>query len=323
MIDNKPKDFFGISPLLIIPETMGSFAVYLKQHDGFVLYSSSEEAFSEKHKQKLHEFGIGEVYINAEDKQNFNEYIETNIGTVIANENLPLEERSKVYYNTSQNIMSNLFEKVLNGKVDRDHVNRVNKLVNQSVNFLQKPESLKALGKFISHDYKTYSHSMHVFYYLTAILTARGVDQETIVHCGTGALLHDIGKSTIPQEILRKPGRLSQRERNIMDTHSLQGVGLVTSMELHQISINSILFHHEKMDGSGYPAGLYGDAIPEYVRALTICDIYDALVSVRPYSGARTPFEALTLMKNHMHKQLDLDIFKTLVQTLSGADLLG
>ncbi|XPV77855.1 MAG: HD-GYP domain-containing protein [Desulfovibrio sp.] len=320
---SQPDSYFGISPLLIIPETLGSFAVYLKQRGRYVLYSGKEESFTDKHRQKLHDFGISEVYVDASDKESFDTYIESNIGEVIGNEKLPLEERSKVYYDTSQNIMSNLYDKIFEGKAPAKNFQRVNHLVKESLSFLQNEESLKALGKFISHDYKTYSHSMHVFYYTTAILSALGVDNKTIFYTGVGAMLHDIGKSTIPQGIITKPDKLNDRERSIMDTHSLQGVGIVTNMALHQISLNCILFHHEKIDGSGYPSGIFGEAIPKYVRVLTICDIYDALVSERPYAKAKTPFEALTTMKKFMNKKIDLDIFKTLINVLSGAELIG
>jgi HD-GYP domain-containing protein (c-di-GMP phosphodiesterase class II) len=89
-----------------------------------------------------------------------------------------------------------------------------------------------------------------------------------------------------------------------------------------QNTINCILFHHEKLDGSGYPAGLRRESIPLPVRIISVSDIYDALTTARPYAEAMPPYEALTLIRHEMRDGVDMDIFKRFVAVLSGADMI-
>jgi HD-GYP domain-containing protein (c-di-GMP phosphodiesterase class II) len=135
-----------------------------------------------------------------------------------------------------------------------------------------------------------------------------------------GALLHDIGKTLIPKGILLKPDRLTEEEFAEVKKHPLSGVTFCTNASLSQEAYNIILYHHEKLDGSGYPSRLRGDRIPDYVRAVTIADIYDALISNRAYADAMKPFEALRLMQEEFLKteQIDSDLFKRFVSILAG-----
>jgi HD-GYP domain-containing protein (c-di-GMP phosphodiesterase class II) len=114
--------------------------------------------------------------------------------------------------------------------------------------------------------------------------------------------LHDIGKIGIPDTILHKPGRLNEDERKIMQTHVIKGSGIIDKI-LNDFALNSfpdsiimrniVEFHHEFLDGSGYPKGLVGDNIPIEARIVTVADIFDALTSKRPYKNAWTMNDAL------------------------------
>ena len=313
--------YFGISPLLIFPGALGQFSVYLRQQDGYVLYTSKGERFTQKHRKKLYDNGVAQVYIEAEERPEFERYVEENLGTILDDEDLPREERSKVLYTASAGILEETFEAKLPEAIKSRHFERVSNLVKQSIGFLSDDRSLKTLAPFISHDYRTYTHCLQVFIYTISILNTYKVSDETLFHCGMGAMLHDLGKTKIPVNIINKPGPLDDKEREVINTHPVQGVSLCAGMPLSQESLNCILFHHENMDGSGYPSGLKGEAIPLPVRVITACDVYDALTSDRPYARGRTPFEALKLMRNKMEKAFDLDVFKRLVTTLSGADI--
>jgi HD-GYP domain-containing protein (c-di-GMP phosphodiesterase class II) len=145
---------------------------------------------------------------------------------------------------------------------------------------------------------------------------------ERLVQCGMGALLHDIGKIQIPKQILSKPGKLSYAERQMIESHPVRGAALCALAPLTQDVLNNILFHHEKVDGSGYPTGMRGSEIPLPVKALTAADVYDALVSDRPYAKAQSPFEALTVMRAEMKGAFDAEVYKRLVMVLSGAEVI-
>lgn len=122
-----------------------------------------------------------------------------------------------------------------------------------------------------------------------------GQTGEFVANVHRFAPLHDIGKISIPDSILLKPGRLDASERKIMETHVEKGVNVIDRMisdfGLHELPESSILknivrCHHEYLDGSGYPAGLGGEAIPLEARIVTVADIFDALTFRRPYKKA-------------------------------------
>ncbi len=215
-----------------------------------------------------------------------------------------------------------MFERKLPRSLKRATFDRILALVTEGISFLTLENSLKTVASLVAHDYHTYSHSLHVFVYSQAILQSYGFDEESLVQFGLGAMLHDIGKTFVNPDILAKPGTLTPDERIEVNRHPVFGVGACTLMPLSQDAINCILFHHEKLDGSGYPCGLAGGEIPLPVRAITIADIYDALTSNRPYAPAMNAFQVLRLMMNEMREQIDLDIFKRFVMILSGANVV-
>jgi putative two-component system response regulator len=133
-----------------------------------------------------------------------------------------------------------------------------------------------------------------------------------------GAILHDIGKLVIPDSILLKPGKLDAGEWEVMKMHAAIGSQLCSPLKTFQATLDIIHYHHERWDGSGYPDGLKGNKIPYLARVFQIIDIYDALVSERPYKKAFSAKEAARLIKEEMAKNwLDPQLaqeFLTVVQ---------
>lgn len=318
----RPVSYFPISPRMLFPSVLGSFSVYLWQGGDFVLYTKSGQTFTEKHTTKLYSNGVKEIYVQSEEKHNYDKYLEENLGSILLNGSLPEEERSKVLYEASSSVVRNVFNEKLPETLSAEHFERVSAIAENSIRFLSSEKALAAIAPFISHDYKTYTHCIHVFIFLVAILNTYSLSEQLIFECGLGALLHDLGKTSIPKAILNKRGPLTNDERKIIQSHPLVGVSMCSQLPLSQNTINCILFHHEKMDGSGYPSGLKGKDIPLPVRAIAIADIYDALTSARPYAEAMSPYEALKLMRHTMRKELDMDVFKRLVAVLGGADMI-
>ena len=125
-----------------------------------------------------------------------------------------------------------------------------------------------------------------------ALAPTHGLSDEFVEHVHLYAPLHDVGKIGIPDDILLKEGRLDERERAVMVTHVEKGVRIIgrilgdfalAELPDSQVLLNIVRHHHELLDGSGYPAGLSGDAIPLESRIVTVADIFDALVNPRPY----------------------------------------
>ena len=318
----RPVSYFPVSPVMLFPEALGDFSVYLWQGGDFVLYTKSGQKFTLKHRQVLHRNDVTEVYIQSSERSEYELYIERNLGSILLDETLPIEVRSKVFYEATTVVMHDVFDRKLPSALRARHFDRITEVVRDSIAFLATDKSLSAVAPFICHDYKTYTHCMHVFIYSVAVFQSFDMDDNEVFECGLGALLHDVGKAKIPRRILNKRGSLTQAERAIVKEHPIHGVSMCAHLPMTQNTINCILFHHEKLDGTGYPAGLKSDNIPMPVRIISLADVYDALTTERPYAEAMEPYAALTLMRNDMRHGLDMNVFKRFVAVLSGADII-
>lgn len=318
----RPVSYFPVSPVMLFPEALGEFSVYLWQAGDFVLYTKSGQKFTVKHRQSLYRNGVKEVYVQSSERPQYEKYIECNLGSILLDEDLPIKLRSKVFYEASTVVMQDVFDRKLPTSLRARHFNRIAEIVKNSIKFLASDESLSTVAPFISHDYKTYTHCMHVFIYSVAVFQTYDMTDTEIFECALGALLHDVGKAKIPHRILNKRGSLTTGERGVIKEHPVHGVSMCAHLPMTQNTINCILFHHEKLDGTGYPAGLKGDNIPMPVRIISMSDVYDALTTERPYAEAILPYEALTLMRHDMREALDMHVFKRFVAVLSGADMI-
>ncbi len=316
------QSYFAISPLMIMPGTLGDFTIYIKRDNGlYSLYCGKDSIFTKQQMQRLHDNGIQEIFIQTSEKTNYELYTKQYLGSILNNEALPIKDRSKVFLDTSKSLIKKAFSCRLpsSGEERIQFFDELYDMVEKSLDFLCIDEVIKGIGQLMTTDYETYTHCVHVFVFSTAMLKNE-YDKDMLTHIGMGALLHDIGKTLIPQSILLKPGKLTEEEFDIIKKHPLNGVSFCTNASLSQEAYNVILYHHEKLDGSGYPSGLKSDRIPMYVRAATISDIYDALISNRAYAEAMKPFEALILMQDVFLKngQIDSGLFKDFVSMLGG-----
>ncbi|BDQ37924.1 HD family phosphohydrolase [Pseudodesulfovibrio nedwellii] len=318
----RPVSYFPVPPVMIFPEVLGEFSVYLWQGGDFVLYTASGQKFTTRHRQVLHKNGIKEIYIQGAEKPQYEKYIERNLGKILQDENLPIEARTKIFYEAANVVMQNVFDRKLPSALRARHFDRIADVVKNSIKFLAADNSLSSVAPFISHDYKTYTHCMQVFIYSVALFQTYEMNDHEVFEFGLGALLHDVGKAKIPKRILNKRGPLTQAEREIIKEHPVHGVSMCAHLPMTQNTINCILFHHETMDGKGYPSGIKGDNVPMPVRIITLADIYDALTTNRPYAEAMQPYEALSLIRNEMRENVDMKVFKRFVAILSGADMI-
>jgi len=132
-----------------------------------------------------------------------------------------------------------------------------------------------------------------------------GVSEKDLVHFRRGALLHDIGKMAVPDQILYKRGKLNKREWALMKLHPQHAQEMLTKIRYLHEAIDIPYCHHEKWDGSGYPQGLKGEEIPLAARIFAVIDVYDALTSDRPYRKAWTRAEAMNYIREQSGKHFD------------------
>lgn len=130
------------------------------------------------------------------------------------------------------------------------------------------------------------------------------------------AVLHDLGKVGVDENILSKNGQLTPEERKIVETHPAIGAEILRGIHVLRGIIPAILYHHERYDGTGYPLGLKGEEIPLSARIVAIADVYQALISDRPYRKSYTKAKALEIIKNEAGKQFDPEIVKVFLRVI-------
>ncbi len=143
-------------------------------------------------------------------------------------------------------------------------------------------------------EHNTRLHSQRVREYTELIATRFGVDEQTRREIGFGALLHDVGKIAVPDQILLKPGELTGEEWQEMRKHPEAGYRIVKRIGFLKDAAEIVHAHHERYDGGGYPRGLKGEAIPLGARLFMVADVYDALTSQRPYRSPITHDQAVS-----------------------------
>jgi putative two-component system response regulator len=149
----------------------------------------------------------------------------------------------------------------------------------------------------------TEGHCDRLSKYSVALGEKLGLSQELRVALRRGGLVHDIGKLSIPERILLKPGPLTPEERKIMEQHTVIGEKICAPLRSFRNVLPIIRHHHEKWNGSGYPDGLKGEQIPLTARILQVTDIYDALTTDRPYRKALSIEEAFAIMRGEVKRE--------------------
>ena len=135
-----------------------------------------------------------------------------------------------------------------------------------------------------------------------------GLSEEEIGHLRRGAMLHDIGKMAIPDEILLKPGALNDAERRMMEKHPVYAKQMLSQVDFLQPCVEVAYSHHERWDGLGYPEGLKGEEIPLSARIFAVVDQWDALTSDRPYRKAWTRELVIAYLRENAGKIYDPEI---------------
>ncbi len=156
-----------------------------------------------------------------------------------------------------------------------------------------------------ARDKHTRSHSDNVMRYAVAIAEAMGVCTEDIDVIRRAAMIHDVGKIGVPDNILRKPGPLTSEERAVIEQHTLIGVRILDQMRFLERELPIVRSHHERWDGNGYPDGISGMTIPLGARVLGVADAFDAITADRVYRKSRPVSQALAILAEGSGSQFD------------------
>ena len=165
-------------------------------------------------------------------------------------------------------------------------------------------------------DIVTYEHSRRVATYAQRLSRYLGWSRREARDLALAALVHDLGKTWIANDILNKSAALSDDERRTMERHPVIGARILIGCDVHPFYVETVLHHHEAWNGLGYPTGLHGEEIPLSARILTVADTYDALTSQRPYKAPISDEVARELLLRSAGQQFDPTIVQAFLHLL-------
>ena len=180
---------------------------------------------------------------------------------------------------------------------------------------LSNANALLWLTKIKRQDHYTAEHSLRVGILAIAFGRFLGFCNEDLELLGLCGMLHDVGKMRVPDDILNKPSRLTRIEFEIMKEHAFLGSQVLSEMQgVDPMIINTAHYHHERLDGRGYPAQLNAHYLHKYIRMVSIVDVYDAITSKRPYKDSSPAFDALKILFSERGKHFDIELVEAFIR---------
>lgn len=267
--------------------------------------------------EALERMGINGVYVSeGEEDSDASKEQQAKPMSVAARNNiskLRINDPAKV--KLSESIKKRVSEGIQFLYNDTDSPNFTSTSVTITSNLLKAIEDNAAIAVDITalktSDEYTFKHSVDVATMSMIVAKKMGMKHQDVYNIGIAGLLHDMGKSKIPLEILNKPARLTDEEFEVMKKHSTYGYQILK--EKNDISMPialAVLQHHEKMNGKGYPMGVTAEKISPYAKILSVVDVYDALVTERPYKKGMSQRDAIEIIMS-MTEELDINAMRS------------
>ena len=323
ILDIKELDSTNLPSLIIIdinlttPQNIKILEEFLPKHEAipaiFILSQTTNQAFSQADKM-----GASQILVYPEDTDSskirehklnvIHECIQRTLKNTSTQEWSHMPEEDRVVLKTFGKVNNLLNQNILDGvPLPKEEITDC---CNDLVDNLNNHCIMSWLNNIKGHHSYTHRHCLSVTGLAIAFGTHFQMNKAELQRLALSALLHDVGKVSIPLNVLDKPGRLSDQEVELIKTHPGSGADILRKDEQFDKDIIDIaLHHHELLDGSGYPDGIGGSDIPDGVRMMTIIDIFSALVDERSYKKGLEWQQAYEIME-HMGDKLDQDLLK-------------
>lgn len=255
--------------------------------------------------KKLQKFKIDKVFIYGANAIHEDEYLKAET----------INDAQKNFItdvNTAKNMILELYSgKELDFKKAEDISEHIYSKVNEGNSLMDCINSVKVADEY------TYAHLINVAVYSVLLAKWMGLNDDQMKEVAMAGLLHDVGKTQIPSEILNKKGPLSDEEFEIIKEHAILGFQIIKnnpnlSMEVKR----AVVMHHEKEDGTGYPFGIKGSQKNLYSKIITVADIFDAITSEKVYKQRQTPFEAFKEMEKIGYDTVDPKVMMVLLNNM-------
>ncbi len=290
------------------------------QHDLFFLYQGNYLLYRLKNliwknedTEKLRQFEVDHLYIKCSTPRAHSQFLEGRLKSLLEQDNITSAEKAEIVYTTTSSLMEELFEQPSSPET----LKRSMGAVQNSIQFLAKDKKhFFLLMEMATNQFSEFTHSLHTAAYSISLAKEMGMRAfNSLSPLGVSAILHDIGKTKIPKEILEKKDPLSEEERSLVQTHPEEGFEIVRKTRLlAPLAETIILQHHERPSGKGYPHGL--NDIDLHSQIVGLCDCYDSLTSNLSYQKAMKPFEAIQYIRNELKDEFNSDLITHLIKML-------
>ena len=313
---NSHLNYYPIEKTNLLPGSKVDFNVYKKLDIDVELWfgPQNENDLSDIAPENIHT-SLFSIVIHNDEIPLYKEYIKKIAVEYSKKDKYPLESQYSIIRENSKFIIKDILNDPRSGEVTQKAGELVETLIRS---ILDNQTNFYSLLKITTHDYYTYTHSLNVCSLSIGLGTHLKLKKDPdLTELGLGALLHDVGKCTIEHRILNKPGKLTEDEYKKVQSHVIASQELLkdSNAQIPQKSIFTIMQHHEKLSGKGYPYKLKGDRVHLYGRIGAIVDFYDALTTERPYKKAYTPFEAFKLL-SEVKEDYDQQLIKRFIVML-------
>ncbi|MGQ9483932.1 MAG: HD-GYP domain-containing protein [Desulfosoma sp.] len=280
----------------------------------FVKVLERGQFYSETWKEALKEQRIDELYAEAHEVVELDDYFHEILEAFAEDEATPAGQKARVFYHYGEFIARRLLGDVDDGM----HVEKAGQWAEAMVRFFcTNGVNAAVIYRQFMDNYETFTHSVQVAMMAMAFANHLNWRPEDVVRLGAAGLYHDIGKVWVDARILCKPASLTREEFAHIRRHPETAYKHLASMErMIADQLAAVRQHHESMDGTGYPLGLKGSEIHPFARVLHICDCFDAITTHRPYKKGLTPFKALKLMQSEMRLSFDRHLLYKFIQFL-------
>ena len=309
-------DFMEFRVEDLVDNSVTDFDLFLSMAGQMVLYSGIGYRWYREELKGLLEAGTTSFLMRREDAHKGNMYLALGDLPEVSRTLAP-SDRIQVIDDIGARLTRCLYE----GELTEACVAKASDLARGLVDCIVEDTScIKAIRSLADHDAYTYHHSVRVAAYTVAIAIGMGADDHHhLFQMALGGLFHDVGKRDIPLVLLNKRGQLTPEEWGVMRSHPRSGWRKLGPASLSHISMEIVLHHHERRNGTGYPDGLEASELLPEVQIATLADIFDALTSNRAYQLKRSRFDALAFIKDRLlHEEVSLDAYKALVGVLAG-----
>ena len=311
-LSHRKEEHLQIDTTFLVPGTEINFSLFLLNNLDLIPLIDATEKFPAKIDERILD-AKADIVIKNPDIPFYRSFI----NSIAKSEHIAPAERMKAkaisVRESSKVLIKDLLDDPRSGEKIKESTIMVS---NMTDCILENKDAIYDLISLSGYDYYTYTHSVNVAVLSVGLGVAIDLKRDDIEKLGIGALLHDVGKSAIPHEILNKQGHLTNTEYQIMKNHVIEGENIVRMHKaIPEESLAAVLQHHEKLSGKGYPQKLAGHEIKLFGRICAISDCYDALTTRRPYKPAFKPFQALSVVAQETGSY-DPELLRTFIRML-------